>query len=201
MDRADGVGLLVLEGELADVAVDLRELGRRRALKVLRADHADNPDVLERFVEEAQVEGQLQHPGVVPVYGLGMQPDGRPCFAMKLVRGETLAALGSCCGVGDGVAVSKGHELCNAYGIDTISGGCVVAFAMECYENGILTKADTDGIELTWGNHKAIVDMTWKLEKREGESKDAFRKRMLKVSSRKLLQLQKRLAQPAAGKK
>ena len=59
---------------------------------------------------------------------------------------ETLAALGSCCGVDDAVAVSKGHELCNAYGIDTISAGVSIAFAMECYEKGLLTAEDTGGV-------------------------------------------------------
>jgi serine/threonine-protein kinase len=69
------------------------ELGRDVALKVLRKDLAEHPEVVQRFVEEAQVEGQLQHPGIIPVYGLGLQPDGRPFFAMKLVKGRTLAAL------------------------------------------------------------------------------------------------------------
>jgi len=70
-----------------------RDLGRDVALKVLKKDLAQIPEVVQRFVEEAQIEGQLQHPGIVPVYGLGVQKDGRPYFAMKLVKGETLAAL------------------------------------------------------------------------------------------------------------
>lgn len=60
------------------------------------------------------------------------------------------------------------NHICNSYGLDTISAGTVIAFAIECYENGLITKKDTGGIELTWGNHKAIVDMTWKMAKREG---------------------------------
>jgi aldehyde:ferredoxin oxidoreductase len=52
--------------------------------------------------------------------------------------------------------------------LDTISTGCTIAFAIECYENGIITKEDTDGIELGWGNHQAIVAMTEKLAKRKG---------------------------------
>jgi serine/threonine-protein kinase len=70
-----------------------RDLGREVALKVLRKDLAGSPEIVQRFIEEAQIEGQLQHPGVVPVYGLGIQPDGRPYFAMKLIKGETLASL------------------------------------------------------------------------------------------------------------
>ncbi len=69
-----------------------KDLGRDVALKVLRADLAEEPTVVQRFVEEAQVGGQLQHPGIVPIYGLGLQ-DGRPYFAMKLIKGETLASL------------------------------------------------------------------------------------------------------------
>ncbi len=68
------------------------DLGRDVALKVLRREHASKPEVLERLVEEAQIGGQLQHPGIVPVYGLGLQADGRPYFAMKLIKGRTLAA-------------------------------------------------------------------------------------------------------------
>ncbi|MGE3908558.1 MAG: aldehyde ferredoxin oxidoreductase family protein [Chloroflexota bacterium] len=60
------------------------------------------------------------------------------------------------------------NELCNRYGLDTISAGCTIAFAMDCYNRGILTKEDTDGIELTWGNHEAIIAMLHKLGKREG---------------------------------
>jgi len=80
-----GVGL-VLKGRDVD-------LGRDVAMKVLLDEHADRAELIERFVEEAQVGGQLQHPGIVPVYEIGLQEDGRPFFAMKLVKGETLSAL------------------------------------------------------------------------------------------------------------
>jgi len=70
-----------------------KDLGRDVALKVLRADLAEEAAVVQRFVEEAQVGGQLQHPGIVPIYGIGLQKGGRPYFAMKLVKGETLASL------------------------------------------------------------------------------------------------------------
>jgi serine/threonine-protein kinase len=68
-------------------------LGRDLAVKVLREEYRDNTGVARRFVEEAQVGGQLQHPGVVPVYELGQFDDGRPFFTMKLVKGRTLADL------------------------------------------------------------------------------------------------------------
>ncbi|GAI46320.1 unnamed protein product, partial [marine sediment metagenome] len=62
----------------------------------------------------------------------------------------------------------RANEICNLYGLDTMAVGNVIAFAMECYENGLITKADTDGIELTWGNGEAVVAVTEKMAKREG---------------------------------
>ncbi len=69
------------------------DLRRLVAVKVLLEQHQGRPDLTARFVEEAQIAGQLQHPGVVPVYELGHLPDQRPFFTMKLVQGETLATL------------------------------------------------------------------------------------------------------------
>ncbi len=70
-----------------------RDLGRDVALKVLDQRLVQKPGVLQRFVEEAQIGGQLQHPGIVPVYELGLMADERPYFTMKLVKGRTLQAL------------------------------------------------------------------------------------------------------------
>ncbi|MDA8125903.1 MAG: aldehyde ferredoxin oxidoreductase family protein [Deltaproteobacteria bacterium] len=81
---------------------------------------------------------------------------------------ETLAALGSLCLVDDLHAVVKANELCNRYGLDTISTGGVIAFAMEAYENGALTRADLDGIDLKWGDGGALIQLLHKLGKREG---------------------------------
>jgi serine/threonine-protein kinase len=69
------------------------DLRRDLAVKVLLPELQHNPDILRRFTEEAQIGGQLQHPGVVPVYEVGRSPDQRPYFTMKLVKGRTLAAL------------------------------------------------------------------------------------------------------------
>ena len=81
---------------------------------------------------------------------------------------ETLCMFGTNCLNDNLESIIKANDICNRYGLDTISAGATIAFAIECYENGIITKADTDGIEMTWGNHKAIVAMTEKLAKREG---------------------------------
>ncbi|MBK8096752.1 MAG: protein kinase [Planctomycetes bacterium] len=81
---AGGVGE-VLHGRDAD-------LGRDVAIKVLQARHRHDPGALHRFLDEARIGGQLEHPGIVPVHDLGLLDD-RPFFAMKVVRGQTLAAL------------------------------------------------------------------------------------------------------------
>jgi serine/threonine protein kinase len=69
------------------------DLGRDVALKVLREDFRDNVEMVRRFVEEAQIGGQLQHPGIVPIYEIGTFSDRRPFFSMKLVKGDTLAKI------------------------------------------------------------------------------------------------------------
>lgn len=81
---------------------------------------------------------------------------------------ETIYAFGPMCGIDRLDAIIKANALCDEYGIDTISTGVTLAFAMECYEKGLLTKRDIDGIDLTWGNHEAVVAMTEKIGKREG---------------------------------
>ncbi len=87
-----------LQGEIArgGMGAVLRgrdtDLGRDLAVKVLLEKHADRPEVVRRFIEEAQIGGQLQHPGVVPVYDIG-HFGNRPFFTMKLVKGQTLSAL------------------------------------------------------------------------------------------------------------
>ena len=69
------------------------ELGRELAVKVLLEQHRNDPTLVRRFIEEARIGGQLQHPGIVPVHELGTFPDARPYFTMKLVTGRTLAEL------------------------------------------------------------------------------------------------------------
>jgi len=98
-DRPSSFGRLELGAEIArgGVGIVLRahdnDLGRDVAIKVLREQYARDPGLLRRFVEEAQIGAQLQHPGIVPVYDLGLDDHGRPYFAMKLVEGVSLAEL------------------------------------------------------------------------------------------------------------
>ncbi len=81
---------------------------------------------------------------------------------------ETLAAFGSMLLNNNTESIAMANYICNRYGIDTISVGGAIAFAIECYENGLISRKETDGIELTWGNHRAIIAMAEKLARREG---------------------------------
>ncbi|MFI5454218.1 MAG: protein kinase [Isosphaerales bacterium] len=95
----DRSGRLQLLGEIArgGMGAVLKgrdpDLGRDVAVKVLLESHRDKPDLIRRFIEEAQIGGQLQHPGIVPIYELGAFADRRPYFALKLVKGRTLSSL------------------------------------------------------------------------------------------------------------
>jgi WD40 repeat protein/serine/threonine protein kinase len=79
------------KGGLGQVSVALdEELRREVALKEIQDRHADHPESRSRFVREAEITGGLEHPGIVPVYGLGAYPDGRPFYAMRFIKGDSL---------------------------------------------------------------------------------------------------------------
>lgn len=81
---------------------------------------------------------------------------------------ETSGAFGPNMLVDDIEVIAKAHELCNRYSLDTIDAGMSITFAMECFENGILTKEDTDGLELRFGNGDVALKMVEKIAFREG---------------------------------
>jgi len=81
---------------------------------------------------------------------------------------ETLATMGSYCGVSNLAAICRANQLCNMYGMDTISCGATIAWAMDCFERGLLTKNDTDGVDLRFGNAEAMVQLVEKIGNREG---------------------------------
>jgi len=87
---------------------------------------------------------------------------------MTRMEYESLWALGPFCGVDRLDAIIKAMDLCNYYGIDSISAGVIAGFAMDCYESGILTKKDMDGIDANFGNAEAMVKLVEKIGKREG---------------------------------
>ena len=81
---------------------------------------------------------------------------------------ETVGAFGTMCMCDDFEAIIKLNEMCNRSGLDTISAGTVLAFAMECFENGVISESDMDGISLRWGHGEAMVAMLEKMIMREG---------------------------------
>jgi aldehyde:ferredoxin oxidoreductase len=85
----------------------------------------------------------------------------------KRVEYETIGAFGANCLNTNAESIAMANYICNAYGMDTISAGSIIAFAMELYENGIITRKDTGGIDLKWGDPDALVAMTEKVARRE----------------------------------
>jgi len=81
---------------------------------------------------------------------------------------ETIAALGSLCGISDLGYVAKANELCNKYTMDTISTGMAIAFAMQCYEEGILSSQDTGGLVLKFGNKEVMLQLVEMIANRQG---------------------------------
>jgi len=111
----------------------------------------------------------------------------KPCFACPIACGrlveikegkyksegegpeyESIGSFGTMCGVDNLEAITLAHFLCNEFGLDTISAGNTIGFAMECYEKGILTKEQTDGMELKFGDADIIIDLIPKISRREG---------------------------------
>jgi len=81
---------------------------------------------------------------------------------------ETIAAIGSDCGITDLLAISMGNEMINSYGMDSISCGATIAFAMECFENGIISSKDTGGVDLRFGNKEAMLQIIEQIALRQG---------------------------------
>ncbi len=81
---------------------------------------------------------------------------------------ETISTFGSYCAIDDLNAISLAHQICSEWGVDTIACGATIAFAMELFENGVITTADTGGIELTFGNADAMLAMLNQIVRREG---------------------------------
>ncbi|MCK5256171.1 MAG: aldehyde ferredoxin oxidoreductase family protein [Deltaproteobacteria bacterium] len=81
---------------------------------------------------------------------------------------ENIYSLGSCCGIGSIKTVAIAERICDNYGMDAIEAGVAIAFSMECFEKGILTLEDTEGMELRFGDEEAMLTMLHKIGKREG---------------------------------
>jgi aldehyde:ferredoxin oxidoreductase len=82
---------------------------------------------------------------------------------------ETIGLFGASCGIGDLAAVAQAHQICDMYGVDSITCGATLAFAMECFEKGIITTEDTGGIELRFGNADALLEVVKQIVTRSGK--------------------------------
>jgi aldehyde:ferredoxin oxidoreductase len=128
------------------------------------ADRVSGENLNEKFV--AKIIGcsscamRCEHEVVVP--------EGPYKGTMTRMEYETLWAMGPYCGIDRLDTIIKGMELANYYGMDAISAGVIVGFAMDCYENGILTQKDLGGIEANFGNSEALLQLLEKMGKREG---------------------------------
>jgi aldehyde:ferredoxin oxidoreductase len=101
--------------------------------------------------------------------GMISVPNGR--WLLKNVHKpeyETLISFGALCLNDDIESIIKCNDICNLYGMDTISAGATIAFAMECYENKVISKDDTGGIDLTWGNGEGVVEILQSIAWRKG---------------------------------
>jgi len=95
-------------------------------------------------------------------------PSGRGELVAKAPEYESTCAFGPNCGVDDYGAILEANMLCDLHGMDTMSAGVVISWLMECYEKGIVTKEDCDGLDLRWGNSGAMVTLVKKIANREG---------------------------------
>ncbi len=119
-----------------------------------------------RFTEELQMK-----PWGCPYCALGgHRRITNPTYKSKTAgpEYETMAMIGSNLLVSDLHALVQANDLCNRYGLDTMETGAILGWAFECYEKGLITKEDTDGIELKWGSGEALVKMAEKIAMREG---------------------------------
>ncbi|MHA1973678.1 MAG: aldehyde ferredoxin oxidoreductase family protein [Candidatus Hodarchaeales archaeon] len=97
---------------------------------------------------------------------------------------ESLCSLGSMCDIDDLEAITYAHFLCNEYGLDTISAGATIAFAMECFEKGILTKDQTDDLDVTFGNKDVMIELVHRISERKGNIGNLLAEGSREVSKR-----------------
>jgi aldehyde:ferredoxin oxidoreductase len=132
----------------------------------------------ERIAEDAVVALQVKRHGCwgCPIGCGGLVHVSKGEYALSAMPGsvghkpeyETLWSFGTDLLNDNLESIVKANEICNEYGLDTISVGATIAFAIECFEEGLITAKDTDGLELTWGNHSAIVALAEQIARREG---------------------------------
>jgi WD40 repeat protein len=148
------------KGGLGEVFIAFdKELHREVALKKIRPQYEGDTAHVGRFVQEAEITGGLEHPGIVPVYGLGEYSDGRPCYAMRLIQGETLAE-----------AVCKFHSGDSAVTLRSLLGRFVAVCNAVAYAHhrGILHR-DLKPSNVMLGKYGETLVLDWGLAKPIGQ--------------------------------
>ena len=97
---------------------------------------------------------------------------------------ESLAMLGSCCLIDDLFAITKANDMCNRYGIDTVSTGAFVGFCMQCFEQGLISETFAGGIKPTWGNSDFLIEMIRLIG--ENESSGKYFEKGIKYAAEKI---------------
>ncbi|MBI4951035.1 MAG: serine/threonine protein kinase [Myxococcales bacterium] len=134
-------------------------IGREVAMKLMRVELAERPDARERFVREARIQGQLEHPAIVPVHSLGVAPDGAVYFTMKRIRGEPLDAVLAALGRRDARAERRypRHRLLAAFG--------QVCLAMDfAHERGVVHR-DLKPANIMLGDFGEVYVLDWGIAK------------------------------------
>ena len=164
-----------LMGQFPDLGTGLSTIpyNRDRALPVhnFRDGHLDGADVLgcEGLAEHVVVRMESCYACAVGCKKVASLDEPYPVDpAYGGTEYETAVSLGANCGVTDVYAVTKASERCNALGLDTISVGGTIAFAMECFEEGLLTPKDTDGLDLRFGNTEVMLQLLELIAARQG---------------------------------
>jgi serine/threonine-protein kinase len=140
-----------------------QELHRDVALKEIRTSHADDPASRKRFMLEAEISGSLEHPGIVPIYGLGQYENGRPFYAMRLIRGQTLKDAIACFHAADGPGRDAGERsLAFRQLLSRFISVCnTVAYA---HSRGVLHR-DLKPSNILLGNYGETLVVDWGLAK------------------------------------
>jgi serine/threonine protein kinase len=169
------------QGGLGQVSVALdRELNREVALKEIRPEHADNLESRARFLLEAEVTGRLEHPGVVPVYGLGCNAEGRPFYAMRLVKGQSLKeAIEGLHGTGAETANSRDSKQWNPALRSLLNRFVAVCNAVAyAHDRGVIHR-DLKPANILLGPYGETLVVDWGLAKVVGRDESAVSLRVL----------------------
>jgi len=168
---ADSIGIMALHSAGTAAHMDVGIIGGDIPIKNWQQTEWDEIDAIGPTVIEEKIFA-----GHKTCFGCGVAckksaevKDGP--FQMEKGPGpeyETIATFGTMCLNSNIESIAKSNEICNRYGMDTITCGSTIAFAIDCFENGLITEKDTDGLSLNWGNSEAIVALTEKIGKQEG---------------------------------